>query len=406
MAYPDEYLLSFANPLVTNLGATSGTVNLQFNRNTNFNSTVITGDMTLALAPSGNTEGVQLIVPIDGNYTNNLILPANSVGWFDIKGLLFDNTKRNIYTFYYTSGSVLYSNNKIPLPVVPGIPVYNLQNITAIGSTNATFNVQLNKTGSVKWMLTTSATPPTKAQILAGTGAVGSNFGSTSVTVRITATIPLTSLSASTSYYLYTYAIDLTADESAIQTAINFSTTASSIVAQDTFTGADTSNILASLRVTPIGGFAWNGNGTGAFGIVSNLLKLTSASTTSEFNYFDPGKRDVDVTIVVNNVGTLFNSALWLAWTNGSNYIQIGQDSSIRQTVGGTVTVLVAGSGAGNWANGDTIRVVLNGVNISVYKNGTLFGTSGSVSASLTGQNLGYFIYQDNISALSSITVY
>lgn len=401
----DSHILNLVNPLVASLGATLGTVNLQFNRSTNFSPVPMTGDLTLALFGSGNIEGVQLVIPIDGNYTNNLILPANSVGWYDIKGLLFDNTKRNIYTFYFIAGSVLYSNNRVPLPVVPGIPVYILQNIASIGPTSAAFNVQINKTGTVKWMITTSATPPTKAQILAGTGAVGGNFGSTSVTVRVTSLIPFTGLMASTSYYLHTYAIDLTADESAIQTAINFSTTVSAIVAQDTFTGADTSNILASLRVTPIGGFAWNVGGSGTLGIVSNTLKLTSSGGTTSYGFFAPGKRDVDVSVVVSNIGTSKNNLIWIAFQDGQNLIQVDEYCGVTQTASNVTTTLITGIVANAWANGDTIRVILNGVNISIYKNGTLLNTSSNVSASLTSQNVGFYI-QENSAAFSSITVY
>jgi hypothetical protein len=91
---------------------------------------------------------------------------------------------------------------------------------TTAGDTTADLDWSTNTgSGTAYWIVTTSATPPSNAAIIAGTGAVGSNFGSAAVSgTGAQTTITATSLTNGTTYYFHLFHRDAVSNDSAVST--------------------------------------------------------------------------------------------------------------------------------------------------------------------------------------------
>jgi hypothetical protein len=91
---------------------------------------------------------------------------------------------------------------------------------TTAGDTAADLDWSTNTgSGTAYWIVTTSATPPSNAAIIAGTGAVGSNFGSAAVSGSgAQTTITATSLTNGTTYYFHLFHRDAVSNDSAVST--------------------------------------------------------------------------------------------------------------------------------------------------------------------------------------------
>jgi hypothetical protein len=111
--------------------------------------------------------------------------------------------------------------------VAPDVTAPTLSSPTdaANGSAAATLNVTTNEAnGTLYWFISTSATPPTAANLKTGTGAV--SYGNQAVTVTGAQAIAATGLAASTTYYSYFLHRDSTGNDSSISAADGFTTTA------------------------------------------------------------------------------------------------------------------------------------------------------------------------------------
>jgi hypothetical protein len=91
---------------------------------------------------------------------------------------------------------------------------------TTAGDTAADLDWSTNTgSGTAYWIVTTSATPPSNAAIIAGTGAVGSNFGSAAVSGSGAQTqITATSLTNGTTYYFHLFHRDTFSNDSIVST--------------------------------------------------------------------------------------------------------------------------------------------------------------------------------------------
>jgi hypothetical protein len=237
--YYDKNIGVFIGPSATSTGggiptaiplpATTGTITLGFDKNYLYQDATQTGNISLSSATSGLVPGAWNEVTIKGDTTHSLSFPA---GWVPYNGVTFDNKKLNdIFIEYKNNGRWIYNIVKSPLPTAPDVtpPTYSVQTVTPVFSTTATFNVQINESGNVKWMVTTSSTPPSKTAIGSGTGAAASNFGTLTLSPSVTNTASITGLSPSTNYYLYSYAIDASLNQTAVQTLISFTTTTADV---------------------------------------------------------------------------------------------------------------------------------------------------------------------------------
>lgn len=94
----------------------------------------------------------------------------------------------------------------------------------ANGSTGGTLSVSTDEAnGTLYWFISTSATPPTAANLKAGTGAV--SYGSQAVTATGVQNVSATGLAASTAYFSYFLHRDATGNDSTIAAADGFTTT-------------------------------------------------------------------------------------------------------------------------------------------------------------------------------------
>jgi hypothetical protein len=222
--------LPSGTPLSLALPNTSGTLTVSFNQNKVYLPAPQSGNITLALG-TGNIPGIQNEIHLIGDGTSSLSFPSS---WLNGNGNTFDNSKVNIiYIEYQNAGTVVYNIVKGGISTGPDVtpPSYSIQNISAVSSSSSTFNVRLNEDGFVYWTLTTSSSAPSKSAILAGTGAVGANHGTLSITGGATNTASLSSLTPSTTYYLWSYAADAVPNQSAVQAALSFTTTSVDVTA-------------------------------------------------------------------------------------------------------------------------------------------------------------------------------
>ena len=154
------------NSQITGTGTSAGTTVRTFSStvtfDVNFQSTTTqTGNISLALASSGNVEGVQGLIIVDGNSANTLSFPST---WINATGNTFDSTKRNRIRLAYNGGQVEYSISKSAIVGGGGGPSYalfdnfnrtngSLGNLGTPSSTTwmpqvGTFSIASNKAGS------------------------------------------------------------------------------------------------------------------------------------------------------------------------------------------------------------------------------------------------------------------
>lgn len=99
---------------------------------------------------------------------------------------------------------------------------------TKTGSTTATGAVTTDKAnGTLYWVLTTSATPPSAAQVKAGqndTGAAAAKSGSQAVSATGVQNLSYTALTAATTYYAYYMHEDASSNQSNVAAAASFTT--------------------------------------------------------------------------------------------------------------------------------------------------------------------------------------
>ena len=298
----DAHILSLLNPATGSLGASSGNITLTLDTNTNYNSFPQTGVLNFSSSSFGNVEGVTKIVTIDANGS----AITSDPNFINGNGTALVLNKRNIISFVYIQGQFLY------FPVITNIPssditppTYSIQGISAISTYSASFNVQINKNGAVRYIVTNSATSPTKSQILAGTGAIGGNFGNLSVTGGVTAILTLNGLSQNSTYYLYSYAVDSSLNESSVQSGLSFSTL-----------------VLVNTKSISFGS-----GGISSTGLPANL-KFGNGSSDSDFSIaFDVKLRS---TITQNNfICILHNSG----YTNAAYQLYINTAGSLAFNV-------------------------------------------------------------------------
>ena len=168
-------------------------------------------------------------------------------------------------------------------------------------------------------------------------------------------------------------------------------------IASDDFSGVNITELAGRRTSFPIPGFLWlkGGGGTGTLGIVNNSLKNTGAILDmNNIYYFDIGTRNVDISLTYKAVGAAGNANLEFARVSDGNRYYLRNDMQLRKVVGG-INTLVSAIGGG-LINGDTVRCVLNNTTIQVYKNGNQVYT-GASDPSVTGTNIGIYVYQDDV---------
>lgn len=155
-------------------------------------------------------------------------------------------------------------------------PVLTSPTDAADGETAMTGTVTTDEgNGTLYWFISTSATPPSGADLKAGTGAVAS--GSQAVGATGVQNITDTGLTAETTYYTHYLHSDSSGNDSNIATADGFTTDAAPV--SETITYALTANLDDVATGTATGGTVAN-TGLTTCDIDTSTLRTATASTT------------------------------------------------------------------------------------------------------------------------------
>jgi hypothetical protein len=177
---------------------------------------------------------------------------------------------------------------------------------TQTGPTTANLSVSTNEVGGTMYRyVSTSATPPSSADLIAGTGAVFAGSAAVSSTGAQASTA--TGLTASTAYYAHFLHRDAANNNSAIATSASFTTAAAdttdpTITSANTFTVAENSTLAHALAANETVAWTITGGADAAdFEISGSTLRWAGNVTR---DYEAPADADTNNTYVVQVTAT------------------------------------------------------------------------------------------------------
>jgi hypothetical protein len=127
----------------------------------------------------------------------------------------------------------------------------------------------------------------------------------------------------------------------------------------------------------------------GNTGIISTTPGQGKNTSSSAVYSTGAGVRNVDISIVCS----VITSNLYIQFAEAdinNRFIARLNSGQIDQRLGGVSTIPFVGSGS--TSNGDTMRFVLNGTSLKIYRNTTLLNDA-VVSASVNGTNVGILFF-------------
>lgn len=265
-----NYATSGGSGIVTDPAiAGTGTVALTFDQIRYFQKTTQTGNITLSLAASGHLNGRTQVIDIDGNSTNSLTFPST---WDNGNGVIFDNTKNNQIYLDYVNGRVTYNIKKGTISAVDvTAPVATFSPVNGATNSSISSNITISLSETIYTTTGTLIDNSNVASVvqLKLTNTSGSTVASSVSISGTTITIdPTSNLSNSTVYYVALLPVeDLTANESALQTA--------------TFTTAAAGDVIAPTLSSPTA--SATGTSTATIGVTTNEANgpLYAVVTTS-----------------------------------------------------------------------------------------------------------------------------
>jgi hypothetical protein len=159
---------------------------------------------------------------ITGDSASAVNFPA---GWVNGNGRLYDNSKISEITFKYSAGYVVYAIT--PLATIPDTTAPVFSNVTigdgVISSTSNNFSAQINEAGTIYYAVYPAADAAhTKAEIIAGTGAVFA--GSRATAANVLQVMALSPLVAATDYKVHYFGRDSVSNDSAVTLTDSFRT--------------------------------------------------------------------------------------------------------------------------------------------------------------------------------------
>lgn len=179
----------------------------------------------------------------------------------------------------------------------------------------------------------------------------------------------------------------------------------------ETFNRSNSADLVGS--TTSDGTKTWQANdggvGGASIGISSNQAYQSSGGAStykSVFISLPTRNTDARVTLGTGVPTGLSGVYLILAHTDGGNSVYVDLlTCGISQNVSNAQTLSVTGSGTSS--PGDVIRAVLNGSNLTVYRNGTQITTTSAINtATLTAATAGFQFYQDTTTRIDKLEIF
>jgi hypothetical protein len=209
------------------------------------------------------------------------------------------------------AGSVIYQWFTIGVTNVA--PVLSNATDTATGQTTATITVDTTESnGTLYWVVTTSATPPTAAQVKTGkdnAGAAAAASGTQAISSTGTKTVSVTGLTASTTYTAHFMHEETSATQSNVASGNGLTTTG-------TFAGAGDVVTTAA---------AWFGlRAYNAAAVGTNCIRLVRASDSAQSDFVTLADGSLDVASI----------ATWMTATTAkvvTLYDQTGNSKDVTQ---------------------------------------------------------------------------
>lgn len=176
------------------------------------------------------------------------------------------------------AGAVSVASNASTPTIDTTPPTLSSPTGTQTGSTTATVGVTTNEAnGTLHTFISTSSTPPSAANLKAGTGAVGTSADQT-ISSTGAKSVSVTGLTAATAYYAHFLHEDAAGNNSSIATSAQFTTAAGSSSLSYTQTDTETSGDLSGKIIT----FSGKNIGTAASDrIVVVALQMQGHASTS-----------------------------------------------------------------------------------------------------------------------------
>ena len=169
------------------------------------------------------------------------------------------------------------------LTIDNAVPTVNSRSINTINPTDFTFTINLNEIGTTYYEVTNNVTPPTAAQIKAGTGpATIISFGNFAVGTAATNINKLiTGLTPNTLYYVYSVSEDVATNQSTPITADNATTICAPPTVQATISGTPFTLVNATFMT-----YNWvRGNGTAGVIVIARQGSAVSFVPASGSTY-------------------------------------------------------------------------------------------------------------------------
>lgn len=185
-----------------------------------------------------------------------------------------------------------------------------------------------------------------------------------------------------------------------------FTVTAGSLIVEDTFNAGDTADLAG--RSTPTGAKVWErySSSTGYIGIGDNMAKMFTTGGNGEYR-LPVGVRNVDMRVTMQGIdgGAWF---LMLCFADDNNVIKVGvKTGEVYQYLAGDYGGAPMFAGSGVSAPGDVIRAVLNGTNLTIYRNATKLWDAAengkSINAALSSTDHGMQSYTDTTSFMDNL---
>jgi len=179
---------------------------------------------------------------ISGATSDKYLLTSNETGKYVRMKVSYTDMGGTAETVISTASGPINASDDITAPTLSGV---GSGSVTGNG---ATIKITSNETGKVYYVVTTSSTAPTAAQVVAGQGATGAaalKSGDDANTAATEKAFAVTGLQSGTQYYYYFVAVDGSGNKSAV-TGGTFTTTSTGDTTAPTLSGVGSGSVTGN----------------------------------------------------------------------------------------------------------------------------------------------------------------